>query len=153
MEILVVWTPAYWLAGAVKAVTAAASVPTAILLVKLVPQALRLPSPEALEQANQDLRREMADREQAQSAVRRLNEELERRVTERTQQLEAANRQLTEEIRERERVEAQLKKAYQDLHQTQLSALQQERLRALGQMASGVAHDINNALSPAALYS
>jgi len=27
-----------------------------------------------------------------------------------------------------------------------------ERLRALGQMASGIAHDINNALSPVALY-
>jgi CheY-like chemotaxis protein/anti-sigma regulatory factor (Ser/Thr protein kinase) len=30
--------------------------------------------------------------------------------------------------------------------------MQQERLRALGQMASGIAHDINNALSPVALY-
>jgi CheY-like chemotaxis protein len=30
--------------------------------------------------------------------------------------------------------------------------MQQERLRALGQMASGIAHDINNALSPASLY-
>jgi CheY-like chemotaxis protein len=30
--------------------------------------------------------------------------------------------------------------------------MQQERLRALGQMASGVAHDINNAIAPIALY-
>jgi CheY-like chemotaxis protein len=30
--------------------------------------------------------------------------------------------------------------------------MQQERLRALGQMASGIAHDINNAISPMALY-
>jgi CheY-like chemotaxis protein/anti-sigma regulatory factor (Ser/Thr protein kinase) len=30
--------------------------------------------------------------------------------------------------------------------------MQQERLRALGQIASGIAHDINNALSPAGLY-
>ena len=30
--------------------------------------------------------------------------------------------------------------------------MQQERLRAVGQMASGIAHDINNALTPAALY-
>jgi len=30
--------------------------------------------------------------------------------------------------------------------------MQQERLRSLGQMASGIAHDINNAISPIALY-
>jgi CheY-like chemotaxis protein len=30
--------------------------------------------------------------------------------------------------------------------------LQQERLRAIGEMASGIAHDINNAISPASLY-
>lgn len=45
-----------------------------------------------------------------------------------------------------------LQQAYDDLHQTQQAVLQQERLRSLGQMASGIAHDINNALSPVALY-
>jgi len=45
-----------------------------------------------------------------------------------------------------------LQQAYDDLRQTQQAVMQQERLRALGQMASGIAHDINNALSPAALY-
>lgn len=45
-----------------------------------------------------------------------------------------------------------LQSAYEDLRLTQQSVIQQERLRALGQMASGIAHDINNALSPAALY-
>jgi len=45
-----------------------------------------------------------------------------------------------------------LQSAYDDLRQSQQAILQQERLRALGQMASGIAHDINNALSPVALY-
>src|SRR5581483_7689390 len=45
-----------------------------------------------------------------------------------------------------------LQQAYEDLRQTQQAVLQQERLRALGQMASGIAHDINNAISPVALY-
>lgn len=45
-----------------------------------------------------------------------------------------------------------LNKAYNDLKQTQQTVLQQERLRALGQMASGIAHDINNAISPVVLY-
>jgi len=45
-----------------------------------------------------------------------------------------------------------LQVAYDDLRQTQQAVMQQERLRALGQMASGIAHDINNAISPIALY-
>ncbi len=45
-----------------------------------------------------------------------------------------------------------LQQAYDDLRQTQAAAMQEERLRALGQMASGIAHDINNALSPVSLY-
>lgn len=45
-----------------------------------------------------------------------------------------------------------LQRAYDDLRQTQQAAVQHERLRALGQMASGIAHDINNAISPVALY-
>jgi PAS domain S-box-containing protein len=45
-----------------------------------------------------------------------------------------------------------LQGAYDDLRQSQQAVMQQERLRALGQMASGIAHDINNALSPVALY-
>lgn len=47
---------------------------------------------------------------------------------------------------------AALQVAYEDLRQTQQAVMQQERLRALGQMASGIAHDINNAISPIALY-
>jgi signal transduction histidine kinase/HAMP domain-containing protein len=45
-----------------------------------------------------------------------------------------------------------LQRAYENLRQSQETVVQQERLRALGQMASGVAHDINNAISPIALY-
>ncbi len=45
-----------------------------------------------------------------------------------------------------------LQQAYDDLRQTQQAVMQQERLKALGQMASGIAHDINNAISPVALY-
>ena len=82
--------------------------------------------------ANTELEREIAERTRAELAIRRLNEQLEERVAERTRELEAANRLL---------------------RQTQLAAVQQERLLALGQMASGIAHDINNALSPAALNS
>jgi signal transduction histidine kinase/ActR/RegA family two-component response regulator len=46
-----------------------------------------------------------------------------------------------------------VQKAYEELRRTQQVVVQQERLRALGQMASGVAHDVNNALSPIVAYS
>jgi len=45
-----------------------------------------------------------------------------------------------------------LQAAYEDLHTTQQAVMQQERLRVLGQMSSGIAHDINNAISPIMLY-
>ncbi|MDG0867019.1 histidine kinase N-terminal 7TM domain-containing protein [Candidatus Lucifugimonas marina] len=40
-----------------------------------------------------------------------------------------------------------------ELVETQQQAMRQERLRALGQMASGITHDINNALSPVVGFS
>ena len=131
MEIWTVWEPVYWLSGAVKAVTAVASVPTAILLARLIPTALRLPSPAALQRVNSLLELEVAERKRAESEVRHANDLLETRVAERTRELELA---------------------YQTLRQTQQASMQQERLRALGRMASGIAHDINNALTPATLY-
>jgi signal transduction histidine kinase/CheY-like chemotaxis protein len=45
-----------------------------------------------------------------------------------------------------------LQGAFEDLRHSQQTVMQTERLRALGEMASGIAHDINNAISPVALY-
>lgn len=46
----------------------------------------------------------------------------------------------------------ELQEACYNLQRTQQLVLQQERLRALAEMAGGIAHDINNAISPVALY-
>ena len=64
-------------------------------------------------------------------------------------------RQLSEHVAlasHQARLYGELQHAYEDLRQSQHAVLQQERLRALGQMASGIAHDINNAISPVSLY-
>lgn len=54
---------------------------------------------------------------------------------------------------DRVRLTEGVQKAYEELRRTQKVVVQQERLRALGEMASGIAHDVNNALSPIVVYS
>ncbi|HET6568643.1 MAG TPA: ATP-binding protein [Rhodothermales bacterium] len=64
-------------------------------------------------------------------------------------------RQLSEHVAlaaHQAKLHAALQTAFDDLRQTQQAVMQQERLRALVQMASGIAHDINNAISPVSLY-
>jgi PAS domain S-box-containing protein len=56
LEILTLWKPWYWLSGVVKAITAMASLLTAILLVRLVPGAVSLPSPDDMRRASDALR-------------------------------------------------------------------------------------------------
>jgi light-regulated signal transduction histidine kinase (bacteriophytochrome) len=55
MEIWTLWNPSYWASGTVKAVTAVASVGTAIALVPLLPKVVALPSPKTLEASNREL--------------------------------------------------------------------------------------------------
>jgi PAS domain S-box-containing protein len=97
LDIWTLWTPTYWLSGVVKAVTAAASVPTALLLAKLVPQALAIPTPQQLANARDELQRAI--------------DALERRVEERTAELTRKNAELAREIVERKRVEDALIKS------------------------------------------
>jgi PAS domain S-box-containing protein len=55
--------------------------------------------------------------------------------------------------REREQLLASERAAREELLRAQSQLVQQERLRALGEMSSGVAHDFNNALAPIVGYS
>jgi signal transduction histidine kinase len=70
LSILVLWVPAYGLEGAVKALTAAASIFTAIALCRLLPQLLTLPSPAHLQRTLDQLRAEVAERERAEEMLR-----------------------------------------------------------------------------------
>ncbi len=86
--------------------------------------------------------------------VRKMNQQIEGEIASVTSEKEALQkRMVTAELRNRSlmdeaRLNESLKQAYEDLRQTQESVMQMERMRALGEMASGIAHDINNSLTP-----
>jgi PAS domain S-box-containing protein len=70
MEVWNLWHAQYWLAGGLKAVTALASVATAILLVRLVPQALELPNLSDWARANVELESEIHERRELETDLR-----------------------------------------------------------------------------------
>lgn len=92
---------------------------------------LLLSTYEAAIERNDELSSTRDKLRQSNEELQQLTQDLENRVHLRTRELERSNDQL---------------------RQAQQVMIQQERLRALGQMASGIAHDINNAISPIALY-
>ncbi len=65
-------------------------------------------------------------------------------------ELHEQNRRLEQEVSSRTK---ELRKALDDLQQSQQQAIQHERLRAFGEMAGGVVHDFNNALMSVIGYS
>ena len=95
MEIWNVWHADHWLSGGLKAITAAASIFTAILLAREMPAALALPSAGAME-------REIQTRREAEQEARELNTELN-----------TANGELLRQISEREQSEERLRLATQ----------------------------------------
>ena len=94
IQMLTLWWPIYETQGFVKAATAIVSVLTAILVFPLIPKALAIPSPRALQTANEGLRREVEAHKRTLKELEATRSDLERRVAARTRELVHATARL-----------------------------------------------------------
>ncbi len=85
-------------------------------------------------------RKVIATRLAAREALEAANNELERKIAERTEHLRASNERLKAQIRERRQAEDTLRKAQDEL-------VQAGKLAAIGQMSTSIAHELNQPLA------
>jgi signal transduction histidine kinase len=83
---------------------------------------------------------ETSELKQAKAEILRLNNDLERRVVERTRQLTAANEELRKQMSERKRAEDALLTAQAELARV-------TRVTAMGEMAASIAHEVTQPLT------
>jgi C4-dicarboxylate-specific signal transduction histidine kinase len=144
MNLWTLWVPDYLAAGVLKAITALASVGTAVALVPLLPKAVALPGPAQWEAVHQKLRCEITERKEAEQKVLELNAELEQRVRDRTTELETANQHLSLLHGE---LEQRIRERTRELEQAQAELVSAARHAGMSEIATNVLHNVGNVLN------
>lgn len=86
-----------------------------------------------LQKTNQELNSEIQEHKQDRERINRLNEDMGLRIMERTSELQYQKEEL--------------RNAYEKLKTVQAQLVQSAKMASLGQLAGGVAHEINNPLT------
>ncbi len=128
-----IWHGHYYFSGAIKLITAVASIITAFLVWPLIPKLVALPSPAQLTAANGSLREEIDRRQVSEQRLLRTQNELEAKVIELTQ----ARGELMAEIENRRELETLLESQNAQLRRSNTD---------LEQFASIAAHDLREPL-------
>ena len=78
--------------------------------------------------------------------LQQAHDEMEQRIADRTEALSDINRELQTEITMRKALEEGVRKAYDDLKNVQTQLVQSGKLASIGELAAGVAHELNQPL-------
>jgi diguanylate cyclase (GGDEF)-like protein/PAS domain S-box-containing protein len=108
ISIITIWHPAYWIDASAKVLTALFSTVTAVMLWRLMPVALQVPSTKQLSDTVSKLETEIQQRLLAETALAQVNMSLESLVRERTVELTNANQLLRQEIEQKKEIERAL---------------------------------------------
>lgn len=116
MDVINIWKPYYHLDSLFRVITALASIGTAIALIKYTPEIILIPNAEEFKGINIKLQEQillLSQKEEqlriAQIQLSKANEELEKKVNERTADLRNANEQLSKRSKDLEQSEGKLR--------------------------------------------
>ena len=124
MNMLTTYYSWYILAGTIKVVTAVIAWATVVALIPVVPKALAFRSPAELERVNAALHHEIAERGKVEESLRKVQDNLEKLVKERTWELSVAVADLQQEVATREKAEQVL----QDREEKLLRSLKEKEV-------------------------
>jgi signal transduction histidine kinase len=149
ISILTIWRPAYRLDASIMSVTAVFSVATLIMLAKLMPQLLKLPSPSMLQEHIHRLEQEVHLRIQAETELKVLNAQLDQKVSQRTLELTTVNQELSAAKNRLEENVVELTKVNHELNSFAYAASHDLKspLRGIDQLATWITEDLGSELN------
>jgi signal transduction histidine kinase len=143
VKVWTLWEPVYWLQGAMDAITAGASILTAVILWPLLPRIVTLPSPAQLRATNAALQAEIAERKQIEAELAEMHRKLSQHQE--AERLRLAQELHDEPLQELYAVQFQLHDltpAFPDAEQQAKLASLKANINQVGEMLRAICSDL-----------